>query len=396
MLKTVGLAAVSVFFLSLGAAGKADATEINRCRFIPNRANALDFPSKHAWNLFLSLMHPAKDIKVVRGEPDCTKSLGAPGTTAVWETFRLARTEVFLSDGSEPPAWEDTALYFGHPGKVPDPEPSPHVREPGAVVAIDSETNESVFKNRGGIGETRMNRATYTFIKENCLYSFDGLSRYAKAVVDGKKLPIVFPPDAMEVKAVWLEFTPKDVMENRHRRYYVAELDGKTYGLASFHILTKDVPNWFWATFHHKDAPRNEFEHTDTYGRPKDTDGTIWENYVLGGVQIDFVNSTGESDILSDARIEFGFEKTSCITCHANAKGHPEPKRGPDGKLLRDARGRIVASSEGPVQTLDVGVPKPDSFKKNGKPFFVQTDFLWSIPFRAQEEQRPPARHCQF
>ena len=77
-------------------------------------------------------------------------------------------------------------------------------------------------------------------------------------------------------------------------------------------------------------------------------------------------------------------------------KGHPEPKRGADGKLLRDSKGRIMASLEGPLQTTDVGIPDPDAFKKDGKLYFIQTDFLWSIPFRAKEEQKPPGAHCRF
>lgn len=372
--------------------------QTNYCKVVPVRANALDFPSKHAWDLFLSMMHPAKDIAVARGEPDCTKPIGAPNTTSVWETFRLARTEVFLDDGSEPPVWGDTSLYFGHLGKVPEEQTtSAHDRPAGATIHIDEETNESVFNSRGGIGETRMNRSTYEFIRENCLYSFDGLSRYSKAVIERRKPPIVFPIDSIEVKAVWIKFTEKDVATNRHRDYYVATLENITYGLASFHILTKDTPNWFWATFHHVNSPENKFELPDAYGRPKDLDGTIWEHYVLGGTQTDFITPTGDPIVLSDARIEFEFEESSCITCHANAKGHPEPARTPDGKLKRDPKtGGIEASFEGPVQTTAVGIPDGEKFKKDEKPYFVQTDFLWSIPFRAQEEQAPPPARCNF
>ena len=345
------------------------------CGNAPNRTDAMDFPSKHAWNLFMSLIQPAKDIKTARGQPDCAKKIGTPGTTSVWETWRLARTEVFLADGSEPPAWEDTSLPRGYLGTVPDATPSPHANFKRLTTLFDPETNNGVFAGRGGIGETHMNRATYDFIKKNCLYSTTGLNRYAASVAEGKKQALSFPTDSVEVKAVWIEFTSEDIAKKRHLRHYIATVTGKTYGLVSFHVLTKDTPNWFWATFHHVDNPKGQFETPDTYVRPSVLDGTVWANYVLGGTQVDFITPTGAPTIVSDHYIEFGFEKSSCMTCHANANGSPD-------------------GSKGPAQTLGIGIPLPETFLKNGKPFFMQTDFVWSIPFRAKPSTKPLPTSC--
>jgi hypothetical protein len=360
----------------------------------PVRTEAFDAPEKHAWDLFLAAVHPAKDPKVARGEPDCAKPVGAQGTTSVWETWRLARTEVFLPDGAEPPAWEDMSLPSGYLGRTPDSELKLGEKPGQKIKGFDPEKDQSIFVDHGGIGETRMNKATYTFIKDNCLWSFDGLSRYAKAVVDGKKPPISLPVESQEVKAVWIEFTPADLQAGREKTYYHIVHDGKTYGMTSFHILTKDLPNWFWATFHHSDTPHNPDEVKSNFPLPDRAKNTVWANYVLGGTQADFVTPIGTPTVLSDYYIEYDFTKSSCMTCHASAKGHPEPPRGPDGKLLRDDRGRIVASLEGPLQTVDLGVPKATAFMKNGKPYFIQTDFLWSIPFRAREEKTPPPNRC--
>ena len=64
------------------------------------RTEALDNPSKHAWDLFLYLNHPALDPKLgQRGAPDLSKPMGAPGTTTVWETWRAATPEVFREMG---------------------------------------------------------------------------------------------------------------------------------------------------------------------------------------------------------------------------------------------------------------------------------------------------------
>jgi hypothetical protein len=111
----------------------------------------------------------------------------------------------------------------------------------GAKPLFDPEPDNSIFVDRGGIGETRMNRSTYEFIRENCLFSREGLDRYANAVREGKKPPIVLPPDSIEGKAVWLELTNEQISSGVDKTYYTIKHEGKTYGLNSFHILTKDI-----------------------------------------------------------------------------------------------------------------------------------------------------------
>ncbi len=346
----------------------------DNCKITPERTDAFSAPSRHAWNLFLTLNHPAREGAFVRGEPDCTKPLGAPGATAVWESWRLAATEVFLADGSEPPEWNDRSLPSGGTGSTPTNRDSIHdIRS----ISASFHEEDGVFVDRGGIGESRMNRSTYEFIKDNCLWSRDGLDRYAAAVIAGKKPHIDLPTDSIEVKAVWLEFGADSLPRGDPDRYYTAEHDGKLYGLTSFHILTKDVPKWFWATFHHKDAPENQYEREDDYGPPPAVKGTVWENYILGGTQIDFVNAVGHPITLSDHYIEFDFQNSSCITCHSQASNSPP--------------------GVPPRQTTDVGTPDP-------RPYFtddtmttfrvIPTDFLWSIPFRARAEVGTPPDRC--
>src|SRR4051812_1663612 len=80
-----------------------------------NREDAMNFPSRHAWNLFMNVNHPAKDMKEGRGLPDLSKPIGAPGTTTVWETWRQATPEVFLENGAKPPAWDTLT-----PGRPPN------------------------------------------------------------------------------------------------------------------------------------------------------------------------------------------------------------------------------------------------------------------------------------
>jgi hypothetical protein len=389
----------------------------NSCRTIPVRGNASDWPSKHAWDIFISLNHPALSKTVARGVPDCTKPFGAPGTTAVWETWRNARTEVYLSNGAEPPLWDDTTLPDEKPGQVPPLPQQEH--GPGPLFS----PVDGIFHGAGGFGETRLNRSTYEFVRSQCLFSIEGQQRYAAAVQAGKKPPIQFPSDSIEAKAAWLDFDDKDnpVPVEKRGTYYTAEFQGKKFGLVALHILTKDLSNWFWATFHHKDAPADAFGNPDTYGPPKDVAGTVWENYRLGGTQVEFTLPTGEPTIMSDHYIEFGFVRSSCMTCHATAAisreivTPPPPGRpftsmpraqqkavcaispdlkGDDLEQCKAALGEDAYKPGTGTLLVERGVPDSRWFQRNGDSFYLQTDFVWSIPFRGRSETVPPPNRC--
>jgi hypothetical protein len=331
------------------------------------RDEAMDAPNKHAWDLFLLLNHPAADPVKGRGLPDLSKKIGAPGSVTVWETWRLARTEVFLTDDKKPPNWDDLTLP-GSPtdpanhGKVPEPNKPDLLKAPvaarqGPHVLFDPP--DGIFQGHGGFGETRMNRAAYEFILREHLYSAAGAMDYAKAFLAKQKPAVTFPPDAIEIKVAWRELTPAEMTSGADKNFYVASLAGKTYGLVTLHIITKEVPNWFWATFHHVSNPASGKEIPDTFGRPAALNGTVWQNYVLGGVQTEFITTTGTKILLSDAFLEKGFESSSCITCHANAT------IGPPG-------------GSGPLPlNFNATLPKASDFGG-----LAQSDFVWSIPFR--------------
>ena len=395
----------------------------NYCRTIPLRTDASDWPSKHAWDLFISINHPAADKKIARGVPDCTKRFGSPGETSVWETWRNAGSEVYKTDGSEPPLWDDTTLPDENPGRVPR---LPQLRIASVLKPFFS-PGDGVFHNDGGFGETRLNRATYEFIRAQCLFSIEGQQRYAKAVVAGKKPPIQFPADSIEAKAAWIDFADPQgdgsvppISLERQGTYYTAQFEGKKFGLVALHILTKDLTNWFWATFRHKDAPIDDAETPDTFGPPNVVRGTVWENYRLGGTQTDFTLPTGEPTLLSDHFVEFNFLKTSCMTCHATATISPEITTSTSGKKftsLPNGQALAVCSIQPDAQDAGIdpckkllgdgafrpgtnalvtprGVPDPTWFTKDGKPFYQQTDFVYSIPFRGKSETGTPPPRC--
>lgn len=388
----------------------------------PIRTEALDNPGKHAWDLFITVNHPAKNKKDGRGLPDCSKPVGAAGTTSTWETWRNAGSEVFLTKGAEPPLWDDLTLPDEKPGQIPvmtDADGtqvmSAHSLNPDSdKKSIQFDPNGGVFDNQGGFGETRMNRATYDFIRDQCLFSRDGLFRYAKAVADKKKPPISFPIESIEVKAAWLDLGDKKIPKDTWSSYYLAEYQGKTFGLTSLHIITKDIPNWFWASFHHKDVPDNtKYETTDTYGPPPQIKGTIWENYVLGGTQVDFVFPTGKPTKLSDYYVEYTFQNSSCITCHSTAAISPVgPLPNGQRKALcamtlnvpdkdfnvntaacKELLGQASFKPNSDELLFERGTPDPSWFTDKGTEY-IQTDFAFSMPIRSKKEEAAPPKRC--
>src|SRR5262249_34307494 len=132
---------------------------------------------------------------------------------------------------------------------------------------------------------------------------------------------------------------------DRRGTYYTAEFQGKKFGLVALHVLTKDLTNWFWATFRHKDAETEDFggHEPDNFGPPKEVAGTVWENYRLGGTQSDFTKPAGEPHICSDPLNDFGLQRSSSITCH------------PTASISREI---AVSSSGKPFTSLPQGQPK--------------------------------------
>jgi hypothetical protein len=159
-------------------------------------------------------------------------------------------------------------------------------------------------------------------------------------------------------------------------------------GLAALHIITKDLPNWFWTDFSHVDQ---EAQATQS-GRPfvdpttrgpnaahgsngvrAETMGSKWSNYRLSGTQIDFVDRTGNPTRLANELIEpIGSGPSSCMTCHAKATV---------GGITRTTPPLGVKAI---LPTFTDGVPVPSAYRDaQGRLQFVQTDFLWSMAFRA-------------
>ena len=247
------------------------------------------------------------------------------------------------------------------------------------------------------------------------MYHRGGLEAlFAQAQNKADRSLIIFKNAAKEVKAQW--YPIRDADKPRYLWREVKSNDGATvaYGLVSLHIITKDLPNWFWADFGHVDCEvqkgacdptslkqilgddfvqeeaktgpvdpttRGPAAPSGSNGVRNETIGSLWQNYILRGTQIDFVTQFGAPTVLSNPVIENGFQNSSCMSCHARASVGAR-KIGSNG--LPSSSLNTLSPGDPTLGVPDAGLfgagPGQDTIN------YLQTDFIWSAPFRAQRK----------
>jgi hypothetical protein len=308
--------------------------------------------------------------------------------------------------GISPKILNVRALEAFAPGPAgPRPEGAPGPANPRMEV-VPGGTDEEPSE------EVRRNKAAFDFIVCNKLFTKAGLR---VAFASGQA--IAFPFDSIEVKANWVPLGTRNPAN-----YYVNTADGKKYALVAMHIISKEIPNWTWATFEHKDNPgrcdyigcHDRFGAVVADVEPHDALGTrydpcvktpalkkvftdaglppLWENYCLKGSQTDFVTATGIPTRLGNSVTESNprgtfVDTSSCMACHArsavNANGRPALGAGfvspPDPAVCPGGTQRSCSPN---------GAPNPAMFWNNlGQPTqtlrALQTDFVFSLALRA-------------
>jgi hypothetical protein len=388
-------------------------------------ASAIQNPDEYAWKLFLYLNRQALAGKA--GVPDPSKpDLRSfdPDKDVVWETWALAtgglpqflapgernRSEVYLDKGAKPVAWEDLPRGTAT-AKVFDANLTAFTRSVRSRLSANTGDprlliEPAVFFPKEF--EVRMNKSTFDTIRNLDFYSVEGLENKFREATTSKNRDIFkFEPMSKEVKAKWVKITEADKPRYHWRTLQRRNPDGtpvaEIWGLAGMHILTKDLPNWFWSDFEHVDweqkqpdgspDPRKSVDSTTrddplhgttaTAGKDgvrNETTGSVWENYRLRGTQVDFVDKKGVPTEVANTLIEpFNDGPSSCMTCHAKAsvglRPDPTRKRPPP----------FAANSLSP--DFVNGIPDPTALGDNGTTMtFVQTDFLWSMVFRAHSQ----------
>ncbi len=384
---------------------------------------AITNPDRYAWELFAILNQPS-------GEND---------GSVVWENWGLARliyADPNISQVDLEAKWVDGTLRKPDAAIRTDRFDSLPIqqqilrdareRSSGHTLSLRNSQPNAIAgfdPNLAGIGttqiendEVRMNWSAFKTVVENSLYSIDGQEA---AFESGKQLS--FERDAKEIKAEWRQITglPDAVQKTFHTASFTKDGATEVWGLVALHITTKDLPNWFWATWEHESTKQRESvvpsrdswgakliyggERFNVYDRlqgaekgdpfpagswvgPSDQLAELfkkvglteekWSHYVLRGTQVDFTDKFGRPTILANSVIEEGFQDTSsCITCHAKAGIGPRLRRSFEKNMLP-----VFASSLPPVG--DIGLPNPEWFFGKGtmppNRKYLQFDFVWS------------------
>jgi len=337
---------------------------------------ALFEPDRYAWRLFVALNWPAN---LAKKEADPGKKLGVDGSVT-WESWRsvnpLAPDTVFRPDGNDPGEW------LGSVGPVASMESQrfePAVAKQSAFLPFAQRRMKAAAPApsfEGGAGhEVRMNLGSFEFVRKNTLYNAEGqIARFTAG-----ELNLNFPPSAKLIKAKW-----RAIADSDKPRYHWAEITrpGPTkevWGLIALHVITKDLPNWFWATFEHIDTKASwQTPSVDRLACPQaphnceqaptglGLQGTKWENYRLRGSQVDFVTSIGVPTVLSNSQIE-PIQNSSCITCHAMA--------------VIDGNGGSLLPGQ-----FAKGPPQPAWFQNGaGQRLYMQQDFVFSLSRAARK-----------
>ena len=420
---------------------------------------ALTNPDEYAWQLFFYISHQAQAGKA--GVPDPTKKSIRefdPDRAVVWETWALASGAVLArKDGAIVVSTNKSEVYK-KPATLPDewdkldrsgPKPPLTANFKKLAPLFDLTSRPSirdlvVLAAPAGVPgdqeEVRMNRSTFDTVRSNKLYSVEGIeSAAAKAKTAGTTSIVQFEGAAKEVKAQWLllpNCVPDQPCPDKERYHWRTIVNPETnkaevFGLVSLHVITKDLPNWFWADFGHIDCetgkgacaptgdnpdgfkadPDNVLRDSTTRGPngtgagPSGTDGvrtetlkSKWENYRLRGTQIEFTTSEGRPLILSNPVIESSFQRSSCMTCHSFATAAIKGTA-PDGgtSLARRAQLDYVRNiGSSPTPQIDIGAPNCLKFfnqvtgacpAAGTAPLYFQTDFLWSMAMRPFSEK---------
>jgi hypothetical protein len=367
-------------------------------------------PATSAWQIFVFVNWP--EMANNRGVADIRRFIGDKGPT-VWESYKNV-SEVYRPNGSRPAPWEvDDEL-------PPDPiQPfHPTAKELAAIGPVDSNwihfLSEPVMIDGQQVCDAaseivhydvRGDRAYFDYVAHNLsgheLYNLQGQF----AALADSNFTFSFPSDAMEVKASWRMLPPGadasrywtaiGVYYNKNHVLQVARI-----GLTGLHIISKALPNWFWATFEQVDNPTAIYKWVNFQNKKGDAvgpnpnydaantpinqtwqqalTGTKWQYYALMDTQTEFVNATQQPILASNTQMETYFQaNSSCMSCHKLASIGPKQNPRlqffyPQNPYIGNVDFTAVANQQYPGQT------------------FREMDFVWSLR-NAQYKKPIPA-----
>jgi hypothetical protein len=311
-------------------------------------------PATFGWQMFVALNWP--ELPGYRGIPNPRARIGQRGAT-VWESYKNA-SEIYLSHGQRPPAWEVNnelpvpPVKGAHPTKQQlaafGPVDSTWIHYLSETVMIDGQNVCDAASNIVRY-DVRGDRPYYDFVVNNPsgheLFNIQG----QEAALTDPNFVFSFPTDTVEVKASWriLEagedpsryWTAIGVYRDIHNVVRSARI-----GLTGLHIISKSLPDWVWITFEQVDNATKTFTYklgekmVPIGANPNYNNaltpinqmyqaaltGTKWQYYALMNAQTKFVNESQQPTLSSNTQMETYFQhNSSCITCHKLASIGP-------------------------------------------------------------------------
>ncbi len=260
---------------------------------------------------------------------------------------------------------------------------------------------------------TLYNRSAYQTIINRCLGSPEKLALYAKC--PGRNIPS-FKEDAVAIKVKFIDVNPSGctevpVWDFRKTpgatkfvewprkvkvgdsascevplsRFYRAKFDGTVHILVGFHVATREIENWVWATFWWHDAPT---QGPFAEGRPRHM-AEPWNQFLMNvSYSMDEPPETdGSPHIAYNPYLEgtlFDGTKSNCMSCHRRAallvktvKTKEVVALEPDHRILL-SYGDI--RTESPGRTVVRGSESAVTSYFN-QPFeeMLKLSFLWSL-----------------
>ena len=376
--------------------------------------------------------------QAVWAQSDQNPALNAPDQVA-WQVFMQANAPTGGPNATFETWASDTDTFIMNPNFPAGPTPlvlHPPVVAAAGRLALQRSGHLLPALPPGilqGVSEkSRRNKAAFDFIKSKNLYKVSGL----KAAFG---TTITFPADAIELKANWIKLG--DVPAWSKNRVSVADApkffhistakDGSKFALVAMHIITKQVPNWTWATFENEFNPGrcDILGCHDSFGAPgpvppNKTAGqgypacnatpelaalftkakldAAFTHYCLKGSQTDFTTDNGLAVRLGNSVTEDGFvNQSSCMTCHGRASFDKTGHDNPPGSAGFDSHGAPLGPTSPALYWKYTGKP-PQPFYSfyTGAPGLTQimtpVDFVWSIAFCAADDTVTPAKlRCQ-
>lgn len=290
--------------------------------------------------------------------------------------------------------------------------------------SIPGGTLEEVRRNQAAFGYiTGTDPATGKLVGQ----PLNSVSNLIKAF--NANMTVNFPVDSIEMKTNWIPVaciptyyptmtTPEMIAENF---YTTVDNENTSMALIAMHLISKQVPNWTWATFEHNLNPgRCDFLGChDAFGAatpnvPPATDssgnnqGTVYApctqtpalqallakvvaqfktNYCLKGSQTDWTDNNGLAVRLGNSVTEFGFiQQASCMTCHGMANWDKTGNATTGGGFDNNT-GLAQFGPIDPDYYWSASGPQPWFEGMNGlNRIALSADFVWSIPFCAYDD----------